>query len=285
MKDWFTIMVLLALTSLLLITGCTQNQTLPSITQQATPVSDTIKVAPTSLGNILVDGQGKTLYYFADDIPASGASVCSGSCAVIWPVFYSNSITVSPPLLGSDFSSIVRADGMNQTTYRGWPLYYFQGDTNLGDVNGENVNKNWFVVKPDETLMIAQRPTLGLFLVDKMGNTLYYFAKDTPGSSVCTGSCPEKWPPFSAGFISVPSVLDPAGFSTLTRANGLNQTLFMGRPLYYFANDTKSGDTNGEGFNNLWYVANISGTVPNIPTLVSTTAIPTQTTILYSGGY
>ena len=102
-------MVLLALTSLLLITGCTQNQTLPSITQQATPVSDTIKVAPTSLGNILVDGQGKTLYYFADDIPASGASVCSGSCAVIWPVFYSNSITVSPPLLGSDFSSIVRS--------------------------------------------------------------------------------------------------------------------------------------------------------------------------------
>ena len=76
---------------------------------------------------------------------------------------------------------------MNQTTYRGWPLYYFQGDTNLGDVNGENVNKNWFVVKPDETLMIAQRPTLGLFLVDKMGNTLYYFAKDTPGSSAVRG--------------------------------------------------------------------------------------------------
>ncbi|MGB8821142.1 MAG: hypothetical protein WCC68_08150, partial [Methanoregula sp.] len=62
-------------------------------------------------------------------------------------------------------------------------------------------------------------------------------------------------------------------------------TTFMGRPLYYFANDTKPGDTNGEGFNNLWYVANITGTVPVAPTPVQTTVVPTQSMMSYGGGY
>ena len=282
-------MVFLVLTGALLIAGCTQNTAPAQVTQQMTPLTtqtpDTIRVAAGSLGNILVDAQGKTLYYFALDVPASGASMCTGSCAGIWPIFYSSAITVSPPLMASDFSSFVRADGTSQTTYRGWPLYYFQGDTNPGNVYGENVNKDWFAVKPDETVMIAQRDTLGLFLTDRMGNTLYYFAKDTPGTSACTGACLAKWPAFSAGPVNAPSVLDPADFSTMTRADGTNQTTFMGRPLYYFANDTKPGDTNGEGFNNLWYVANITGTVPVAPTPVQTTVVPTQSMMSYGGGY
>jgi len=284
MKSRFTLMVFLVLTAALLIAGCTQNtapaQAIQQLTPSAAQTPDTIRVATSPLGNILMDAQGKNLYYFALDVPASGASSCTGSCAGIWPIFYSNTITVSPPLMASDFSSFVRADGMNQTTYRGWPLYYFQGDSYPGDVYGENVNKDWFVVKPDETVMIAQRDTLGLFLTDRMGNTLYYFAKDTSGTSACTGACLEKWPAFSAGPISAPSVLDPADFSSLTRADGMNQTTFIGRPLYYFANDTKPGDTNGEGFNNLWYVANITGTVPVTPT-----PVPTQSMMPYGGGY
>ena len=298
MNDHLILGVFLVLGAVLLITGCTQNaapaQASQQVTQQLTAPasSDTVRVASSTLGNILVDAQGKTLYYFAADIPGSGASTCSGSCAGIWPVFYSNTITVSPPLVASDFSSFVRADGTSQTAYRGWPLYYFQGDSGAGDVSGENVNKDWFVVRPDETIMIAQRSTLGLYLTDRMGNTLYYFAKDTPATSACTGACPAKWPPFYAGTISAPSVLDPSAFGTVARADGRNQTAFMGMPLYYFANDTQPGETNGEGFNNLWYVANITGTIPAVPvavptaepTPVPTTANPTQSMMSY-GGY
>ncbi|MFZ2074387.1 hypothetical protein [Methanoregula sp.] len=283
-------MVLLVLTTVFLITGCTQSTAPVKAAQQAALTPDTVGVATSPLGNILVDAQGKTLYYFASDIPASGASACSGSCSGIWPVFYSDKITVSPPLMVSDFSSFVRADGSNQTAYRGWPLYYYQGDTKPGDVSGEDVKKVWFVVRPDETVMIAQRGMLGLFLTDRMGNTLYYFAKDTPGTSACTGACLAKWPAFSAGSISTPPVLDPENFSSLARSDGINQTAFMGRPLYYFANDTKPGDTNGEGFNNVWHVANITGTVAIAPTPVPTTVIPTSVTpaqspISYGGGY
>ncbi len=231
------------------------------------------------LGTILMDAQGKTLYYFANDIPASGASSCSGQCAEVWPVFSVDTIKVSPPLDQADFGSITRADGMKQTTYYGWPLYYYQADAKAGDANGENVLKTWFVIKPDESVLISHTPALGLYLTDTSGKTLYVFTKDTAMTSTCTGTCPAKWPPFSANPVTAPSVLNPADFSAVTRADGMNQTAFMGRPLYYFSGDTKPGDANGQGFNNLWYVANVSGFTPVVttqPTTLPTTAIPTN---------
>lgn len=184
-----------------------------------------------------MDAQGKTLYYFAKDIPASSASSCSGQCAVIWPVFSVDTVPVSPPLLASDFSSITRADGKKQTTYQGWPLYCHQADTKAGDVNGENVNNVWFVVKPDQTVMVASQGNLGSFLAGRTGKTLYYFTKDAAGASTCTGACLAKWPAFSADPVSAPSLLKPADFSSLSRTDGMKQTAYLGRPLYYFADD------------------------------------------------
>jgi predicted lipoprotein with Yx(FWY)xxD motif len=137
-------------------------------------------------------------------------------------------------------------------------------------VNGENVLKVWFVIKPDESVLIAHTPALGLYLTDTAGKTLYVFTKDTAGTSACTGTCLAKWPAFSADPVSAPSLLKPADFSAVSRADGVKQTAYMGRPLYYFASDTKPGDANGEGFNNLWYVANVSGTVPVVTTMPTT---------------
>jgi len=271
---------------LALLAGCVQyqapQQTAPAATAQAlSPSGDTIRVTATSLGTVLSDGQGTTLYYFARDIPASGASSCTGQCAAIWPVFSANAIVVSPPLAATDFSSFTRNDGMSQTAYRGFPLYYFQADLGAGSVNGDGVTGNWFVIRPDETVMVAQRDTLGTFLTDNTGNTLYFFAKDTPETSACTGTCLGKWPSFSVKAVSAPSLLNTADFGSLQRAEGINQTTYKGRPLYYFANDTKPGDANGQGFNNLWYVANITGAVPALPATVPTTMVTTP----YSTGY
>jgi hypothetical protein len=56
----------------------------------------------------------------------------------------------------------------------------------------------------------------------------------------------------------------------------------MGRPLYYFANDTNPGDMNGNGFNNLWYVANITGMVPAV--MNPATTLTTVTTAMQSAG-
>jgi predicted lipoprotein with Yx(FWY)xxD motif len=254
-----------------LIAGCTQPAPQPTPQPTATPTADTVMTATGPLGTILTDAQGMTLYYFANDIPASGKSSCSGQCAVAWPVFSVDSVKVSPLLDEADFGSITRADGTKQTTYYGWPLYYWQGDTKPGDVSGENVQKVWFVMHPDERILIAHTTDLGLYLTDTTGKTLYYFTKDTAGTSTCTGVCLAKWPAFSTDLVSAPSVLKASDFSAVNRSDGTKQTAFMGRPLYYFADDAEPGDVKGQGFGSAWYVANVSGYVPvAIPTTLNT---------------
>ena len=286
MKNTTLFLLLLVVISTLFIAGCTQQQPgQPTPQPTAVKPADTIGTASSSLGTILVDAQGKTLYYFANDIPASSASSCNGQCAVVWPVFSVDTVTVSSPLSPSDFSSITRADGKKQTTYRGWPLYYYQADTKPGNVSGENVNKIWFVVKPDENVLIAHTADLGLYLTDRTGKTLYFFTKDTSGASTCTAACLAKWPAFSADPVIAPSVVKPADFSSLSRADGVKQMAFMGRPLYYFADDAKPGDVKGQGFNNLWYVANISGITPVITTPPTSVPTTVRTTSPSSGGY
>jgi predicted lipoprotein with Yx(FWY)xxD motif len=130
------------------------------------------------------------------------------------------------------------------------------------------------VIKPDESVLTAHNDALGSYLTDTSGKTLYYFAKDTPGQSACTGSCIGVWPPFSADAVTAPSLLNPTAFSTVSRADGMKQTAFMGRPLYFYSGDTKPGNVNGEGFNNQWYAAGTSGNLPVVtipPTPVPTT--------------
>jgi predicted lipoprotein with Yx(FWY)xxD motif len=293
MKHTTLILLVLVVISTIFIAGCTQQlpgqkTPAPTPTPQPTTVkpADTVKTADSSLGTILVDSQGKTLYYFANDIPASGASSCYGQCAVVWPVFSAGTITVSSPLDPADFGTITRTDGTKQTTYYGWPLYYYQGDTKPGDVNGENNLDVWFVVKPDESVLIAHTTDLGFYLTDTSGKTLYFFTKDTPGASACTGTCLGLWPAFYADPVTAPSVLNPSDFTTVTRYDGVKQTAFMGRPLYFYSADTKPGDAKGQGFNNVWYVATPTGSTPVVttqPTAVLTT-VPT-TIVYYGGGY
>jgi hypothetical protein len=64
----------------------------------------------------------------------------------------------------------------------------------------------------------------------------------------------------------------------------MKQTAFMGRPLYYYSGDKKPGDTNGQGFNNLWYVANVTGSVPAVTTVTTTVPTTVRTTSVATGG-
>jgi predicted lipoprotein with Yx(FWY)xxD motif len=222
---------------------------------------------------VLTDAKGMTLYFFANDIPGSGKSTCYGGCANFWPIFSTDSVVVSPPLAGSDFSSITRTDGKKQATYKGWPLYYFARDAAAGDTKGESLLGNWSVAEPGYTVMYAHQPAVGTYLTDGTGRTLYYFARENPGEVACTDTCLANWPAFSAGSIAAPSILKSGDFSVTTRPDGIKQTLYKGRLLYYFAKDQTPGDLNGEGVINAWHVANITGFVPPVP--VPTTAVPT----------
>jgi len=178
MKHTTLLVLCLVTLSVLLVAGCTQAPVTPTPQPTAVPTAqpaDTVKTADTSLGKIIVDAQGKTLYYFANDIAASGASSCNGQCAALWPPFSTSNVKVSAPLDPADFGSITRTNGTTQTTYYGWPLYYYFEDTAAGEILGQAANDVWWVVSGEgnpikpASVKLGQNDQLGKFLVKTHG--------------------------------------------------------------------------------------------------------------------
>jgi predicted lipoprotein with Yx(FWY)xxD motif len=97
-----------------------------------------VKLGSTSLGRVLVDSHGKTLYVWAHD--KGPKSTCNGDCAEYWPPL----ITRGKPLAMGGvnqalLSSSRRSDGRMQVTYAGHPLYYFIQDARSGQTKGEGL--------------------------------------------------------------------------------------------------------------------------------------------------
>ena len=103
----------------------------------------TVAVASGKLGDILVDGDGRTLYAFTKD--QGDKSACSGQCADNWPAL-KGTATAGTGVQASLLSSSMQANGDAQVTYGGRPLYYFAGDNKPGDVNGQGVGNVWYAV-------------------------------------------------------------------------------------------------------------------------------------------
>ncbi len=211
-----------------------------------------VKTSPDGV-SYLTDDSGMTLYYYTLD--TNGQSACYGGCAKAWPVFYAQNLTGIRPLMASDFGTVTRTDGSKQTTYKGWPLYYWFQDKMAGDMKGEGVHKVWYILKvPAYTVMIGTNKAVGNYLIDGSGNTLYWFTKDTMDTSACTGNCIKAWPAFTADSFVVPSALNASDFSTITRADGTTQATYKGYPLYYWMKDKSRGDVTGQNVGKVWFV-------------------------------
>ena len=105
------------------------------------------------------------------------------------------------------------------------------------------------------TMMMQKSPAMmsGGMLVGANGMTLYTFDRDVAGSgkSVCNGPCATNWPPLMASDSDKPM----GDYMVITRDDGKKQWAMKGKPLYYWAKDTKAGDMTGDGFaNNSWHV-------------------------------
>ena len=122
----------------------------PSTTHAAEASGAVVSTANTSLGRILVDSRGRTLYLFGRD--RNGKSACSGQCASFWPpLITSGKPRVTSGARASLMGTTKRADGRLQVTYDHHPLYTFVKDTKAGQTNGEGVNAfgaTWNVVSP-----------------------------------------------------------------------------------------------------------------------------------------
>jgi predicted lipoprotein with Yx(FWY)xxD motif len=101
------------------------------------------------VGKVLVDSEGRTLYYFQKD--QGEKSACYGACATAWPP-----LTGTPRGEGgteaSMFGTTKRKDGTSQVTYAGWPLYAFEGDSKPGEDNGTDskaFGASWYPLHPN----------------------------------------------------------------------------------------------------------------------------------------
>jgi predicted lipoprotein with Yx(FWY)xxD motif len=122
----------------------------------------TVDTATTSLGRVLVDASGHTLYLLTADSATS--SVCTGSCAGVWPpLTVTGSPTAGPGVDGSKLATITLAGGTKQVTYAGHPLYTYAGDAAAGDVGGQGIHSfggTWEALTPSGApVTAASSPT------------------------------------------------------------------------------------------------------------------------------
>jgi predicted lipoprotein with Yx(FWY)xxD motif/plastocyanin len=116
------------------------------------------------------------------------------------------------------------------------------------------------VASTGPTVKVGQSDSLGMFLVDAKGMSLYLFLKDTPNTSNCYDACAQNWPPLLVtGSPVAGDGLDAAKLGTTARKDGTTQATYNGWPLYYFIKDAQPGDTAGQDVKQVWYVISPAG--------------------------
>jgi predicted lipoprotein with Yx(FWY)xxD motif len=123
----------------------------------AAPHALAVKASQSSLGTILTDQDGRTLYAFTND--KGGTSSCSGACIATWPAAAGSAApTAGTGVKPELFGSTTRTEGAVQATYNKWPLYYYVADVAAGETGGQGVNGVWFVVNAADGKLIRTAP-------------------------------------------------------------------------------------------------------------------------------
>ena len=230
----------------------------------AAPASNMLALAisKTSLGSIIADSDGKTLYMYTKD--TKDTSACYDACATSWPPLLADKIDAKDGVDAKLIGYTKRTDGKMQVTYNGMPLYYWVKDQKPGDTTGQNVGGVWFVLGADgkvikpATLMLA-KTNLGSIIADSDGKTLYMYTKDTKDTSACYNACATNWPPLLADKINAKDGIDAKLIGYTKRTDGNMQVTYDGMPLYYWVKDQKPGDTTGQAVGGVWWVLQADG--------------------------
>jgi len=127
----------------------------PEASSSAPAEEPVLAAADSDLGDIVVDGEGMTVYVFDKDTPGSGTSACTGGCLEAWPAVVADSDSPTVEGVSGEVGTITRDDGTLQVTLEGYPLYLWKDDTAPGDTTGQGVQGVWWVVTPDGTKVTA----------------------------------------------------------------------------------------------------------------------------------
>ena len=209
------------------------------------------------VGSYLADGAGRTLYVYGADLPGDcradnvPTSRCDADCLVSWPSFDAGARVLGPGLSDVGFGSIVRGDGLAQTTYFGWPLYYYKTDLTFGQMTGQGKGKTWQVAETTPASIVIMKEGAVKYLADGNGRTLYVSSADAVGTgssdpvSACSGPCLQTFERFQQKSPTLVQSLEQQDFSVFVAAGNQLQLAFKGQPLYKALADHKAGDTTG----------------------------------------
>ncbi|MBE8470655.1 COG4315 family predicted lipoprotein [Streptomyces justiciae] len=118
--------------------------------------TSTVKVSDSRLGDILVDGGGRTLYLFTADGKNTNSMKCDTACLKLWPPLEGKPKAGS----GADAGLIGTTKGSApQATYAGHPLYYYAKDKAPGDLKGQGIDGIWYVLNAKGTAMKQAAPS------------------------------------------------------------------------------------------------------------------------------
>jgi predicted lipoprotein with Yx(FWY)xxD motif len=226
----------------------------------------TVATRATSLGLVVSDAKGRTLYLSTHD--ATNLSRCSATCAKVWKRL----LTSATPRAGRGITQRhLGQTKTHQVTYYGHPLYYYSGDTAAGQTRGQGRSAyggTWWVLGPGGAAGTGATVTmhttrLGSVLANTSGRTLYLFQNDTSTTSTCTGACASAWPPLiTTGRPHAGSGATSGLVATTRRADGTLQVTYNKHPVYTYGGDSAAGDVNGQGayaYGNYWYALDSSG--------------------------
>jgi len=206
-----------------------------------------IKIANTSLGRVLTDLTGMTLYT-RDDESMTQQAACVDGCLAAWKPALAP--WVAQPF--GNWSAFERKDGTRQWAFKGKPLYTHAGDLEPGSANGNGAENMWraAVVEsrpPLPSWVTVQKSDMGRVIADQQGRTLYGFAGDI--ERVKRVSCPEDCIRQNWRLVPAAAEAKPVGnFSVKTIADGSTHWAYKELLLYTHVLDEKPGNIRGDRF-------------------------------------
>src|SRR6185437_14239688 len=124
----------------LALSACGAPSSATAASSAATTVQ--VRVDPT-LGTILADAKGMTLYKYAKD--GTNTSACLAACATAWPPLTAPGTPTLPSGVTGTLATFPRSDGVTQVSFNGVPLYRYSKDQKAGDITGNGVGGVWSV--------------------------------------------------------------------------------------------------------------------------------------------
>jgi predicted lipoprotein with Yx(FWY)xxD motif len=109
-------------------------------------------------GPVLVDGQGRTLYMLTSEKGGKRTCTDANGCTKFWPEITLPAGTAAAKagsgVQASLLGTVKDASGTVETTYNGWPVYTYAGDSGPGQAKGEGITSfggTWYVLNASGT--------------------------------------------------------------------------------------------------------------------------------------